>query len=114
MSLSEFIFGLGVYIGVVAVVLIIRNRKYNKLANNNTQLFERIDFYKKKWIRKNLVKIIIGVVISLIVYLIGFFYNNSWVFQLGGSLLICILISFHNDMMVYVEEKAFNGKGKEE
>ena len=113
MSLSEFIFGLVVYIGVAAVVLIIRNRKFNKLANDNTQLFERIDFYKKKWIRKNLVKIIIGVVISLIVYIIGFFYNIIWVFQLGGCLLIGILNGLHYDMMVYVEEKAFNGKGKE-
>lgn len=113
MSLSELIFGLVVYIGVAAVVLIIRNRKYNKLAQNNTKLFERIDFYKKKWIRKNLVKIIIGVVISLIVYIIGFFYNKIWVFQLGGCLLIGVLNGFHNDMMVYVEEKAFNGKGKE-
>ena len=54
MSLSEFIFGLVVYIGVAAVVLIIRNRKFNKLANNNTQLFERIDFYKKKWLKEHI------------------------------------------------------------
>ncbi len=113
MALSNWLMGLGVFFGFTAIILSIMGYNDKKLSKNNEKLFERIDFYKKKWRRKNLKKIIIGLIIVFIIDVIGLVLNNKWIFMCGGDILIAFSIFSHNKMMAYVEEKAFNGKGKE-
>lgn len=114
MALSDWLISFGVFFGFTAIIFAIKNANGIKVAKNNENLFERIDFYKKKWRRKNLVKIIISLIVIFSIEIVGMVLNNRWIFLVGGNALIIYIITMHNKMMAYVEEKAFNGKGKEE
>ncbi len=114
MALSDWLISFGVFFGFTAIILSIKNANGIKVAKNNEKLFGRIDFYKKKWRRKNLVKIIISLIVIFSIEIVGMVLNNRWIFLVGGNALIIYTITMHNKMMAYVEEKVFNGKGKEE
>lgn len=72
-------------------------------------LKDKIDFYKKKWIREHLAIMIIIAICIVGVFVTGFFLRNSVV----GYIAILLLILAHgwrnNTMMAYVERNAYDG-----
>ena len=113
MALSDWLFGLGVFCGFSAIIFAVRNARGIKIEKGNEKLFERFDFYKKKWRRKNLVKIIIFLVIIFIFFIIGKVLNSRWIIMITGDILIFCSVIAYDKMIAYAKEKALNGKGKE-
>lgn len=96
------------------------NEEYKQAAENNlTQtikdssfaLKDKIEFYKKKWLKEHIaIMVFIGICI-IGVFVAGFVLKNS----LLGYIAILMLIMAHgwrnNTMMAYIEKNAYDGSG---
>lgn len=74
-------------------------------------LKEKIDFFKKKWIREHLAMAILEFSLLLILLVISHWQGQTlWgtaVYVLG----VLRLLGYRNQMMAYVEDRAFDGSG---
>lgn len=74
-------------------------------------LKEKIDFFKKKWIREHLAMAILEFSLLLILLVISHWQGQIlWgtaVYVLG----VLRLLGYRNQMMAYVEDRAFDGSG---
>lgn len=82
------------------------------IKNSSFTLKEKIDYYKKKWLKEHIaIMAFIGVCI-LGVFVTGFILRNSLV----GYVSILMLVLAHgwrnNTMMAYVESRVYDGTGK--
>lgn len=85
------------------------NNLLNVLENSSFTLKEKIDFYKKKWKKEHISKIIICF-ISWIVLIIALKFQNVENYIIGtiaGMLSILFYIVLYNQMMIYVENNAY-------
>jgi len=85
------------------------NNLLNVLENSSFTLKEKIDFYKKKWKKEHISKIIICF-ISWIVLIIALKFQNVQNYIIGtiaGMLSILFYIVLYNQMMIYVENNAY-------
>lgn len=83
------------------------NIKFALNASSFT-LKEKIDYFKKKWKKDHTVNLIIEAIVIIAVFIIGIVLNNG--LQIIGMMAgIGWIIVKYNQMMAYVENRAFDG-----
>lgn len=85
------------------------NNLLNALENSSFSLKEKIEFYKKKWRKDHISKIILCC-ISWIVLIIALKFQNVEGYIIGtiaGMLAMLFYIILYNQMMIYVENNAY-------
>lgn len=82
------------------------------LENSTFNLKDRIKFYKNKWLKDNLSKIIVYIIswlilaISLKMQHVDFYLIGS----ISGLLLVLFYLVLYNQMMKYIEDNAYGKK----
>lgn len=85
------------------------NNLLNALENSSFTSKEKIDFFKKKWKKENISKMVLCF-ISLIVLIVVLKFQNVEIYIIGtisGMLSILFYIVLYNQMMIYVENNAY-------
>lgn len=85
------------------------NNLLNALENSSFTLKEKIDFYKKKWKKEHISKMVLCF-ISWIVLIFALKFQNVEIYIIGtiaGMLSILFYIVLYNQMMIYVENNAY-------
>ena len=82
------------------------------IASSSDSLKERMDFYKKKWLKEHIaIMVFIGIcLVSL--FVAGIILKKSVFVPIT---MLCVVIAHawrNNTMMAYVEKNAFDGNGK--
>ena len=72
---------------------------------------ERIKYFKKKWRREHKMEIVVCVLLWGLLYYFGIYGHNVINTALLPILGIGIFIYMRNQMMIYIEKRAFDGKG---
>lgn len=82
------------------------------LDNSAFSLKEKIDFFKRKWRKEHISTFVLGMLAAVALYTAGILLDNG--LQLCGYLwCIGFLLYQNNQMMIYVEDRAFDGSGKQ-
>ena len=82
------------------------------LAASSFSLKEKMDYFKKKWKREHIADWVFAVLLALVLCAVGVVRNNG--LQMIGPLwLFGFSIVQYNRMMVYVEDRAFDGSGRQ-
>lgn len=101
----------------------ISGEKYREVADNNLlcalenssfTLKEKISFYKKKWVKEHVFKIILCF-ISLVVLIIALGFQGAEIYiisTVAGMLSVLFYVVLYNQMMIYVENHVYNKKEK--
>ena len=84
------------------------------LSASTFTLKEKIKFFKKKWRKENLFKIVMCCVSwQVILVLLKLQYVENFILgTVGGLLAVLFYVMLYNQMMSYVEANAFQGKGR--
>ncbi|MGM9878202.1 MAG: helix-turn-helix domain-containing protein [Bacilli bacterium] len=85
------------------------NNLLNALENSSFTLKEKIAFYKKKWLKEHISKIVLCI-ISWIILIVALKFQNVEGFVIGtisGLLAMLFYIILYNQMMIYVENNAY-------
>lgn len=85
------------------------NNLLDTLENSSFTLKEKISFYKKKWKKDHISKIILCC-ISWVVLIIALKFQNIEGYIIGtiaGMLAMLFYIVLYNQMMIYVENNAY-------
>ena len=85
------------------------NNLINALENSSFTLKEKIDFYKKKWKKEHISKMVLCF-ISWIVLIIVLKIQNFEIHIIGtiaGTLSVLFYLVLYNQMMIYVENNAY-------
>lgn len=85
------------------------NNLLNALENSSFTLKEKINFYKKKWKREHISKMILCF-ISWLVLIIALKFQNVQGYIIGtiaGMLSTLFYVVLYNQMMIYVENNAY-------
>ncbi len=79
------------------------------LDNSSFTLKEKIDFYKNKWKKEHISKFIISFVLLCIICIALKLQNVDYylIGAVGGILTTLFYAIFHNQMMIYVENKVY-------
>ena len=96
----------------------ISDDKYKEMTDNNLlevledssfTLKEKIDFFKKKWIKEHISRFVVGFIIwcALIIVLALQHVELYILGAIGGVLSTLLYIVFYNQMMSYVENNAY-------
>lgn len=94
--------------------------EYRKAAEENLKqtikdssftLKDRIDFYKKKWLKEHVALMVFLAVVVLAVFVIGLVLRESLMVYAAMVMLICFHGYRYNAMMIYVEKNAYNCLG---
>lgn len=73
---------------------------------------ERIKYFKKKWRREHKMQIVVCVLLWGLLFYFGIYgQHNVIIAALFPILGIGIFIYMRNQMMIYIEKRAFDGKG---
>ena len=85
------------------------NNLLNALENSSFTLKEKIDFYKKKWKKEHISKMILCL-ISWLILIAALKFQNVEGYIIGtiaGMLAVLFYIVLYNQMMIYVENNAY-------
>lgn len=85
------------------------NNLLSALENSAFTLKDKIDFYKRKWKKEHISKIILCSV-SLCVLIVTLKFRNVEFYLIGtiaGMLAMLVYIMLYNQMMIYVENYAY-------
>ncbi len=85
---------------------------FSALENSIFTLKDKIDFFKKKWKKDNISKILLSF-ISWITIIIALKFQNVEIYLIGtisGMLAMLFYIILYNQMMIYVEKNAYGKK----
>lgn len=90
------------------------NNLMEALENSTFTLKEKIQFYKKKWRRENVARLICSFVLWLVIGILLKFQNVDSAVSGGVCGLIGVLfyVVFNNQMMTYVEKNAYGNTNK--
>ena len=91
------------------------NNLLSALENSSFTLKEKIDFYKKKWKKEHISKIILSF-ITWVVLILALKFQNVEIYLIGtisGMLAVLFYIVLYNQMMIYVENNAYKKIEKE-
>ena len=97
------------------------NEEYKKSAEENLrqtvaassfEVKERLDYFKKKWLREHIAPMIIMGIIVIAVFAAGFAAKNSLVGYLAVLLAVVFHGCRHDAMMSYAEARAYDGTGE--
>ena len=84
------------------------------LRSSTFTLKEKIEFYKKKWLRDNL----FWLVLELVVFVAGsvaiLCFFESWLVNVLTWAAFVRLLQRRNEMMKYVEDRAYDGTGNDD
>lgn len=81
------------------------------LKASSFSLKEKVDFYKKKWLKEHIaIMVLIGISI-LVVLVVGMIQKQGWLFALSGVMILFAHGWRNNAMMTYVEQHAYDGTG---
>ena len=73
-------------------------------------LKERMEYFKKKWRREHIFDLVMGMLVAAGLYAAGILWLDG--LQIVGCLFcVYFLIRWNNQMMSYVEDRAFDGSG---
>ena len=73
-------------------------------------LKERMEYFKKKWRREHIFALVMGMLVAAGLYAAGILWLDG--LQIVGCLFcVYFLIRWNNQMMSYVEDRAFDGSG---
>lgn len=73
-------------------------------------LKERMEYFKKKWRREHIFDLVMGMLAAAGLYAVGILWLDG--LQIVGCLFcVYFLIRWNNQMMSYVEDRAFDGSG---
>ena len=85
------------------------NNLLDALENSSFTLKEKISFYKKKWKKEHISKMVLCF-ISWIVLIVALKFQNVEIYVIGtiaGILAMLFYIVLYNQMMIYVENNAY-------
>lgn len=82
------------------------------VAASSFEVKERLEYFKKKWLREHIAPMIIMGIIVIAVFAAGFAVKNSLVGYLAVLLAVVFHGYRHNAMMSYAEARAYDGTGK--
>lgn len=82
------------------------------LAESSFTLKEKIDYFKKKWKKEHISGLVLGICVAAALCAAGVWLYHG--LQFAGMIWITgFLIVRNNCMMSYVEDRAFDGSGKQ-
>ena len=67
---------------------------------------DKLEFFKRKWIKDHLLEVIIEAIILIIAMIFGFIFNNGLKFIAVIGILVLIIVQ-QNRMMAYAEKKVY-------
>ena len=76
--------------------------------SNSFTLMERIDFWKKKWMKEHVSLIVTCTIIMIVVLAVAWIQSLAWLSGIGALIAIALYAVLRNQMMIYVEGRAFN------
>lgn len=74
-------------------------------------LQERIEFFKRKWLKEHLFTMVLIGIVLIAVFIAGIVMKKLYVLSVLWFLFLLAHLWRHNTMMTYVEERAFDGTG---
>ena len=77
-------------------------------------LKEKIDFYKKKWLRDNLFWLVLELIVFIAGSVVFLWFFESWLVNILTWAVFARLIQRRNEMMKYVEDRAYDGTGNDD
>ena len=82
------------------------------ISESSFSLKERMDFFKRKWRKEHCFQYVLAVLATVGLYAAGFILDNR--LQIVGILwIVSFLVIQNNEMMKYVEQRAFDGSGRQ-
>ena len=82
------------------------------LAASSFTLKEKMDYFKKKWKREHIADWVLAILLAIVLCIVGVLRDNG--LQIAAPLWIsCFSIVQNNRMMAYVEDRAFDGSGRQ-
>lgn len=83
----------------------------NALGASTFTLKEKIEFFRKKWVREHLVEMIVETVIWLILFGICVWLDRTYLVAPAMIGLVLRLGHYRNQKQIYIEDHAFDGSG---
>lgn len=80
--------------------------------SDSFSLRERIDYFRKKWIKEHIFSLIIQAVILAAMSAAGFVFDIALVQPAVSVIMLILIVVWRNRMQAYIEKNAYNGKGK--
>jgi hypothetical protein len=77
-------------------------------------LKEKIDFYKKKWLQDNLFWLALELIVFIAGSVVILWFFESWLVNVLTWAALVRLIQRRNEMMKYVDDRAYDGTGNED
>ena len=77
-------------------------------------LKEKIDFYKKKWLQDNLFWLVLELIVFIAGSVVILWFFEIWLVNVLTWAALVRLIQRRNEMMIYVEDRAYDGTGNED
>jgi transcriptional regulator with XRE-family HTH domain len=77
-------------------------------------LKEKIDFYKKKWLQDNLFWLVLELIVFIAGSVVILWFFESWLVNVLTWAALVRLIQRRNEMMKYVDDRAYDGTGNED
>ena len=82
------------------------------LAASSFTLKEKMDYFKKKWKREHIADWVLAIFLAIVLCIVGVLRDNG--LQIAAPLWISgFSIVQNNRMMAYVEDRAFDGSGRQ-
>jgi transcriptional regulator with XRE-family HTH domain len=83
------------------------------LRSSAFTLKEKIDFYKRKWIRDHLFWLILELIVFIAGSVVILWFFESWLVNVLTWAAFVGLLQQRNEMMRYVEDRAYDGTGNQ-
>ena len=83
------------------------------LRSSAFTLKEKIDFYKRKWIRDHLFWLILELIVFIAGSVVILWFFESWLVNVLTWAAFVGLLQQRNEMMKYVEDRAYDGTGNQ-
>ena len=84
------------------------------LSSSSFTLKEKIEFYKKKWLKEHIAFMVMLAVIIVAMLVAGFIMKNSVVIAIAVVLFPVFHVIRYNSMMIYVERSVYDASGNQQ
>ncbi|MGN1341318.1 MAG: helix-turn-helix transcriptional regulator [Oscillospiraceae bacterium] len=83
------------------------------ISGSSFSVKERVEYYRNKWTGDHLTGTVIGYVMFAAALAAGVIFYITWLMVVGAAGLFGWYILRYNQMMAYVEQNAYDGRGQE-
>ena len=83
------------------------------LSESAFTLQEKIDFYKAKWKKEHRFDLFMAIGVVIVLYIACIYWDNAFFAAALGVVTVRLPIRYNNAMRAYVEDRAFDGSGKQ-